>query len=425
MLARVRRSVLKDAGATRADAAAWETEQLAGRLEVERARANRTPGRTLDVSDASHRTVRDLAEYYFEDESFTAADPVTQAKVRLSVTAFLEWNDGHAPTYANQWTATYAKAYRKYISENHQTGGRDFHNIYARKIFQLDLDRTDGSAISSNPFPKPKANRAKRRAKALLQIPRPYYHEELLAIMEHSTPYQRLIWTVLYNLGCRSAELTGLRRDHVTLRDGTPHAVTFFRTKNGLPRKVYLNAEAQDAVTSLLAQADDAGYVIRRDFVKGLKTPLLFYLNQAKRRAVKQYPHLRDGLLGRLPVPDDEPKMMWRTRIKDGVRTKIQVEAKGRFVTNVHTFRKTLVTRLILEGRSIPAIARIIGDNPKTLMERYAGVLDEDLEETICALTPILERPRALKTRPGHSQGTRSKEPAGLDGNRPAVPMTI
>ena len=339
---------------------------------------------------SSARTIEEMAEYYFQHEAFTEIAPSSQKKIRTAIAEFLSWNRQHGTPLAKDWTPAIVQKrmnYLRYEIEPHGSMRTDperspvpkkgrrgqgvaYHAVYNKKLFSMELARKP-SVLTENPWPA-----FKRRKTDLSQLdPRAYSPEELAALFASMEPYEKLLFTFLYATGCRSSELLNLRRDRISLdANRQPTHVTFVKTKNHKPRTLRLNDMAEGAVAGLLLEADDSGYLVRREFLHSrngdgakITTPLLRALDRIKLRAVEQFPEHRHAFLAR--VDEDDPR--------------------SRFVTNVHTFRATFVTELLLQNVSAAVIARMIGNTVGILLKHYAGLLARGEEEAVHKLPGI------------------------------------
>ena len=343
-----KRTFLFAEGYNKSDAQGYERECLNERAQIENARlrGQRIPGQAMD------RTVRDLAEHYFQHSSFVKLEPSSQERFRGVIERFLKWNDQYGRPYANQWTPELAERRLRYVAEHHEGAGVMMQNGPVKKLFALDLLRDDPS-ILKNPFP-PLASRKKKRN---LMRPRAYSQEEMNAILECSGDYERPIWILFANTGLRTMELSDLLKERIAFSESTgrPERLLLVDTKNDRDREIPLNALAQEAVIALLANADQSPFLIRRDWLGGKKRPVLRALQRAIRRVNKRYPHLKLTISG---TPE--------------LHTTLQTR------TTVHTFRKTFATNLIRAGVPVVTVADLLGDDVATVMRHYAAILTED-----------------------------------------------
>jgi integrase len=365
------------------DANKFNREEETKRDKIEEERRFGVPERML-VPD---RTIEELAAHYFEDESYTSLEPSSQLSYRGIIEEFLEWNKAYGRPTVSLWSKTVAKARIKALREGYRRPdgrwmppregqGLDKNMIMNRKLFLLELTRKP-SALQEDPWPTVKL----RRSIESQLDPRPYSREEMAALFEHMEPYQKLVFTLRYNVGCRAEELLKLRREHVEREGGVPVRIVFSKTKTHRPRKVWLNGEAARATIELLAQADESGYVVQRSFVttspvagrytggKRMRTPLLFHLEQIKKRAVETYPEFKHAFFGRV------------AEIEEGKR-------KPRRITNDHTFRATFVTELLEANVNVVVVAQIIGDDVATVVRSYAGILNRGHQDAVHKLPP-------------------------------------
>lgn len=380
----IKKNFPESKGYRRKDAERFERDELSKRDAIERER-RLNPDRPIPAQ-ATDRTLEELVAYYYTHEDFRELAIASHLKIRSALAEFLEWNQKYGRPYARDWTEELARKRIDYLryeyrparktapssggdkDGRHDKDGRRgqgamFHAIYNKKIFALESARADTS-LAKNPWPKLRD----RKSRAVRRNPRPYTREELRALFAVMEPYERLLFGFLYGTGCRSEELLKLKKSHITTEQGQPVAVTFVKTKTYAERAVPLSGEARDAVTGLLAAADDtpaddrsSAFLVRSEFLhtahgNRIRTPLLDALERIKRRAVKHEPGFQNAFFGR--VDEDDPR--------------------SRMITNVHTFRSTFVTELLLGGVNVVSIAQLIGDRVETLLKHYAGILNQD-----------------------------------------------
>jgi|SRR5665213_1043496 len=412
-LERIKQNFPESKGYKLKDAEKWVAAQitLRDRIEIDRRFGH------AEIAMAEDRTIEELAEYYFQHEDFTSCEPSSQASYRAIIEEFLEWNRFYGRPRASLWSEDLAKRRINALRDGYKDKNGDWHKphepsgveknvIMNRKLFLLELKRKP-SAISEDPWPVLKI---KKSDESQLD-PRPYSRAEIAALFECMEPYEKLVFTALYNIGARSEELLKLRIDRIELDSGgDPVRIVLRKTKNHKPRKIPLNRDAANAFTGLLRHTDESGFVIRRDFVhyqKGgtkITTPLLRALNRVKKRAVTKYPHLNQAFFGRVDV------------IIEGKR-------KPRCITNVHTFRKTFVTELLLAGVNVVTVAQLIGDDVSTLIKHYAGILSQDHAIAVHKLPGIGNQPQ-LETQNFGSPETLTWK-SGVNGHPDGHPVEV
>jgi integrase len=367
------------------DAKKWERDELKKRDDIE---DDVRRGKPIS-EQAPERTIEEMAEFYFQDESFTETEESTQFRARGIIERFLEWNSERGRPWASLWDEELAKAYIKDRRNGYRDSKGQWHNghigeglglqlRYCKKLFALELARKP-SALTVMPWPAKVTTKKNEEEKV---DPRPYSHEESDALYEAMLPNEKLVFSMLSQTGVRAEELLKLRTERIEFVNGRPTSITLTKTKNHVRRSVTLAPQGQEAVLALLGCADNSGYLVQRDFVttkpgkgshepggKRNKNALGDSLWRIKKRAVEKHPEFRHAFFDRV------------NEAQEG-------KTKPRFITCVHSFRATFVTELALAGVSLAVIAQLVGDKPSTL-DKYLGKLKLKHEEAVSTLRPL------------------------------------
>lgn len=273
---------------------------------------------------------RDLRRYaaHLASEGITDPSMVTEAQIADFLATLREGDADHAPLAASSAARTLVAV-------------RGFHRFLA-----LEGDTTTDAAAGIQP-PKP----PRRLPKA---IPLSDVERLLKAAGVGDTPTSlrdRALLELMYGIGCRVSEATGLDIDDVDLEGDS---VCVFG-KGGKERVVPLGSYAKDAVTAYLVRG-------RPTFAqKGSGTPALF-LNQ------------RGGRLSRQSV--------WTIIQQAADRGGL----KGHL--SPHTLRHSFATHLLDGGADVRVVQELLGHASVTTTQIYTMVSVQQLREVFAAAHP-------------------------------------
>lgn len=302
-----------------------------------------------------------MAKFTGDDESEKTSDPIT---IEDAINIFLEKKEGRLATeslrryriYANNFviymkeifpSITYINEVRTIYIESHlqdlRKRGQHPKSLNGALQFLKALFRDTAKAnFFSNPIidirPFPERNRAK--------LPDYWTQEQVRLILDTVKPHWRAPLEFLYHTGLRKGELINLTWKDVVLDTDNPHIIIQdkedWRTKTSQHRKIPLN---KSSLAIIHRQRDD------------VSSPYVF---KGKHGGQVH----RDKIYRALKIALDK------------------LNLNG----NVHSFRHTYASHLVMKGIGIETVSKLLGHTTLEMTMKYAHLAPDHLAEAVKAL---------------------------------------